>query len=63
MYHEPVGKTSGVLVRKIAQATMILEEAFALPLPITRDDDWALTSAYHALKTVVDNQNSQGVQS
>ena len=63
MYHEPDGKTSRVLVRKIAQAAKILEEAFALPLPITRDDDWALTSAYQSLKTVVDNQDTQGVQS
>lgn len=60
MYHEPVLKTSRVLVRKIARAAKILEEAFALPLPITRDDDWALTSAHRFLESVVDNQ---GVQS
>ena len=59
MYHEPDLKTCRVLVRKISRAAKILEEAFALPLPITRDDDWALTSAYQSLKTVVDNQRVQ----
>ncbi len=62
MYHEPSDSTSPVLVTKAAQAAAILEKAFELPLPVTREDDWHLCKAYHALRAVVDN-NDTGVLS
>lgn len=50
-------RTSHVLVSKAALAVGIIEKAFESDLPVTRDDDWALVRAYHALREVVENND------
>ncbi len=51
-------RTSHVLENKAAKAAEIIEMAFQSDLPITRDDDLALCRAYHALREVVQSNDT-----
>lgn len=55
MIHSPDGPTDRELVKRIAAAIALLEEAQELPLEITRDDDYALATALTSLRQIVDS--------
>lgn len=50
--------TSPIILKRVAQLAVEMDALIQSPLPITREDDWALTRASAALRDMLDADNA-----